>query len=409
MNSCKVCDAPTIEISDPNLRMAVPSGYHLDGELSLAVCETCNFVFNVSSSGGEDYETYYSQLNKHHERAGALAALDQDYFEGLCDFIEAQGNFSFEGARILDFGSGALQFASIARARGASIVDCFDVGDDPPDTKYDLIVSTHCFEHIYEPREQFAFLAGLLADRGVVAVAVPDLEGYANAYYGPYAHFDLEHINHFSAESLRALMASQKLVPRATRRGERRVTPTLAYAEVLVLGVPTFGLVDPGQIATNANPDPVGAWRSEPAVRELLRRSRTDFDVTLRTAVEALNQRNEGVEAGSRRRRVGLFGLSSYAFRVTAALNGAGCGTLDFFADSDSRLAKFSMGTSRILDKAGFSTLLDRARESGETVVVLVAAVNGHRIVDMLEGEFQGFDLEVMALPPDCQNRGEGS
>ena len=106
---------------------------------------------------------------------------------------------------------------------------------------------------------------------------------------------------------------------------------------------------------------------------------------------------------------MGIYGLSSYAFRVASALDALGYADLDFFVDSDSRLVQFSMGASQVQDKSGFLSLLDRARNQGDAVVVLVAAVNGHRIVDMLESEFQGFDLEVIALPPDCQNRTEGA
>ncbi len=408
MTACKVCGASTVEVTDPNLHMAVPSGYPLDGRLSIAVCGACSFVFNVSSSHQADYDDYYSRLNKHHERAGALWALDRDYFEGLCDFIELQGNFSFKDARILDFGSGALQFSSIARARGARLVDCFDVGDDPPETKYDLIVSTHCFEHIFQPSEEFAFLATLLSDGGMVAIAVPDLEGYADAYYGPYSQFDLEHINHFSADSLSMLMATQNVVPQATRRAERRVTPTLAYAEVLVVGVSNSTLGETRKNPTSPQGDPVHVWRAEREVRELLRRSQRDFEDTLSSAVEVFHQRNKGVDASLQKLQVGLYGLSSHAFRVVAALSDLGVGPFDFFADSDSRLTQFSMGTTPILDKSGFSTVLERAREARETVVVLVAAVNGHRIVEMLESEFQGFELVVNALPPDCQNRRRG-
>ena len=66
------------------------------------------------------------------------------------DLIEGVDNFKWSDINVLDYGAGALLFSEMANLRGAKTAINYDLGERLPDLKFQLIVSTHCFEHIYD-------------------------------------------------------------------------------------------------------------------------------------------------------------------------------------------------------------------------------------------------------------------
>ena len=255
------------------------------------------------------------------------------------------------------------------------------------------MISTHCFEHIADPVKALRDCAALVAPGGSLCVAVPDLLRYAQAYYGPYAHFDLEHINHFSLASLSKLFAVIGFETVAHRCVDRMVTDTLAYSEVLVVG-----RASPHTVSV----DTASAYtESTQALTELFATSAHDMARTVsafRTVLAAAQ--------AARHRKIGIYGVASHAFRFISVLKKLGLlEHIDFFADSDARLVSYQLAGKPILSKAQFTQWLEDQRRDGYAVDVLIVAVNSHRIEKMFQDEFDG-QFQYHALPPYCQNRG---
>lgn len=389
---CRSCGSAELKWTQDNMPLMTPSDYPLSGNMSVVTCSDCGFIGNASPSVNADYVNYYTHFNKHYTRTGSLGLIDRSYFEGVLDLIGTDGKLDWTNTDILDFGSGALLFSELAKARGARAAYNYDMESPYPELEYGLVVSTHCFEHVYNFTTEFSRIRDILADDGLFCVAVPDLRGYDEFYYGPYNCFDLEHINHFEIETLTGALARAGFTIVSTRESERRVTPTLAYPEILVLA----------RKAKGPQPEPKPASiRSAPAdvMASYLVRSERDLKVTLNALRDTVaDYAEKGVSAN-----FGIYGLSSYAFRILQQLSDQGFDGFDWMADSDARLTGRTISGKTILGVEGFEALVADARTAGTRPVAFICAVNGHRIETYLS-ETYGDDVDVVMLPPDCQN-----
>jgi len=392
--NCKVCGETVYEFTNSSLNMLVPKGFPLSGELTLNFCKQCQFVSNVSNATQEDYVEYYTKLNKHQVRDGALLEIDKRYFGDLITFVSSNSDFDFLGAKILDFGSGALLFSDMAKEAGADQALNFDIGlSKIGEAKYDLIVSTHTFEHILDPAKVFEDLLAQLTQNGHIVIAVPDFSTYDDVYYGPYSNFDLEHINHFSTPALVALFEKNQIEILAVRNGERRVSPTLAYSEVLLMGKRGSGISNKKFEVTS--------FSAEHKLQTLFGRYEVDFKGTMDSFDELVKE-----SRSSGKSKIGLYGLSSQAFRLLYTLKQIDqLSAIDFYGDSDSRLSEFGYGSSPILKKDEFFMYVKQAIDKGFTVYVIIFAINSYRILEMFSQELAIDGLRVVALPPDSQNR----
>jgi SAM-dependent methyltransferase len=287
-----------------------------------------------------------------------------------------------------------LLFSELAKEAGANLALNFDIGMSTiSDVEYDLVVSTHTFEHLLDPARVFEDLLKLLSHDGYIAIAVPDFSSYKNAYYGPYGHFDLEHINHFSADSLIALYERYQIEIIALRKGERRVSPTLAYSEVLCVGKRMAGVP--------VRKLELGNFSAEHELQSLVERYENDFKSTLNAFSKIVE---EAKSAG--KSQIAIYGLSSYAFRLLHGLKEIGqIDEVDFYGDSDPRLSAYGFEGNPILQKNEFYGNIKDAIDNGFRVYVVVFAINSYRIVEMFNQECMLDGMKVISLPPDSQNR----
>lgn len=301
-----------------------------------------------------------------------------------------------ENRTILDFGSGAFLFNEVAKSFGVESVTNFDIGGPKPSGTFDVVISTHVFEHIFEPMPVLVSLTELVKESGMVLIAVPDLERYDDLYYGPYSNFDLEHINHFSTSSLTKMFELAGLEMILVDHQERRVAPNLSYAEVLVLGRKS------GTIRTEDR----SSFDADKCITELFVRFDKDMEV-MNCGFNGVLEKIERLTPDCERAIV-LYGLSSYAFRFLNMLKFEGfLQFIDVFADSDSRLKglQFPGGSSSIIDKESFVRLQSEFDQNAKKLFVIVAAINSGDIVEMFRKEFPNISVEV--LPPLTMNRWE--
>jgi SAM-dependent methyltransferase len=72
--------------------------------------------------------------------------------------------------------------------------------------KFNFISILHVLEHIDNIDIFFQYLQDLLDEDGYIYIEVPDADGYLDNYFQPFSYFDLEHINHFSLNSITLLI-----------------------------------------------------------------------------------------------------------------------------------------------------------------------------------------------------------
>lgn len=79
--------------------------------------------------------------------------------------------------------------------------------DYATDEQYDLIVSSHFFEHVYQPLETLRKMKSMLVDGGHIIMSVPNLEEENNTFLG--MHF--EHTYHANRSNIREMCERSSL------------------------------------------------------------------------------------------------------------------------------------------------------------------------------------------------------
>lgn len=144
--------------------------------------------------------------------------------------------------RVLDYGCGWGKFASMALAYGCDVYGyeintgfaqyCAGRGikmlmrEEIPSRQFDFINVDQVLEHVADPRETLQFLAGSLADGGLIKISVPGSPTLRKIIASSGGNpdrvvrrecikplFPLIHVNLFSPRSLRALAASAGMQP----------------------------------------------------------------------------------------------------------------------------------------------------------------------------------------------------
>jgi len=235
-HSCRNCSGTNYTLFTDGLLMLTPLVYPLSGDISIFYCNECGFVGNESSANEDDYINYYTHFNKHHSRSGKLNSLDYIYFESKLNLIDQVCHLNWLDCSVLDYGSGALLFSELVKERGSRSSYNYDMKCPYPDIMYDLVFSSHCFEHIYNFKKAFVEIFSILKNDGFFCIAVPNLRGYEVLYDGPYNYFDLEHINHFDVVSLVSTLVNTGFEIVAVHESERQITSTLFTQKYWLLG-----------------------------------------------------------------------------------------------------------------------------------------------------------------------------
>jgi 2-polyprenyl-3-methyl-5-hydroxy-6-metoxy-1,4-benzoquinol methylase len=228
---CPVCNQTQVEILHQQ-RFVLPDGHPLPDHFDVVACPECGFVYADTSGTPEDYDDYYCRYSKYADQqtstGGGGDAKDQKRLELTADAIAAQ--LPGPEARIVDIGCanggllGALKALGFSALLGvdpspacvANTKRLFDVPasqgwllDLPPESApADLVVVSHVLEHVLDLRSAIEKVAGILSENGIVYVEVPDASRYAECIAAPFQDFNVEHINHFYASSLKNLMAA---------------------------------------------------------------------------------------------------------------------------------------------------------------------------------------------------------
>ena len=135
-----------------------------------------------------------------------------------------------QGRRLLDVGCGEGTFLRAARDCGwqavgtelnpdparrlgfdvfNSLEECADLGP------FSSVTLWHSLEHMSDPRAAITKIRRLVADDGVVFIAVPDFEGFQSKAFGEnWLHLDVpRHLYHFTATALDRMLNQNEFIP----------------------------------------------------------------------------------------------------------------------------------------------------------------------------------------------------
>lgn len=225
---CPQCGATAVQVVHDG-RYVLPDGHPLDAAVRVVVCERCGFCFSDTPSTRADFDRYYRDVSKYAD--ASLSSGAGSSREDKCRLAEtAQAIDSFahtRDARLVDIGCGAGGLLDSLSDRGFHDLTGVDpaaacarevsrrghdgvVGtfDNHPlaDASFDGVILSHVLEHVHDISSALAAAARLLRPAGWLYVEVPDAARYGECLIAPFQDFNLEHINHFSARTLRNVL-----------------------------------------------------------------------------------------------------------------------------------------------------------------------------------------------------------
>ncbi len=227
---CPQCGATAAQVVHEG-RYVLPASHPLDAAVRVVECETCGFCFNDTPSTRADFDRYYREVSKYADpRLSSGAGCSPEDASRLTETAQAISSFAGAcDARILDIGCGAGGLLDSLAGLGfhdltgmdPAVACAEEVGrrghrgivgtlDDHrlADASFDGIILSHVLEHVRDLAAAFANVARLLRPAGWLYVEVPDAARYGECLIAPFQDFNLEHINHFSAGTLRNALHS---------------------------------------------------------------------------------------------------------------------------------------------------------------------------------------------------------
>ena len=153
-----------------------------------------------------------------HLRSGSGRLIDIGCNEGRGLRIYARNGFQVEG---LELNAAA---AAVARRTGFAVHTCL-LDDFLPTAAYDVAVLSNVLEHALNPRQMLSDVSRILARGGQVWISLPNSKSRLRRVFGrSWINWHVPfHISHFSAETLRRLLAEAGFLNAQTRQ----ITPAL--------------------------------------------------------------------------------------------------------------------------------------------------------------------------------------
>jgi 2-polyprenyl-3-methyl-5-hydroxy-6-metoxy-1,4-benzoquinol methylase len=204
---------------------------------NVCVCHRCGAGFADGIPSQQELDTYYAERSKYlvGDRVGQESAYDLRRFEIIADQLESL--VTDKSARFLDIGCATGGLLSVLRQRGFKNV----LGTDPSlacveaaqqrhgvparaltlaqhqswAERFDVVLLVGVLEHLRDLATGVTIASQLIRPSGLVYCAQPDMELLLKTKNAPFQQFSVEHVNFFSALTLRHAMARFRLVPQA--------------------------------------------------------------------------------------------------------------------------------------------------------------------------------------------------
>ena len=212
----------------------------MDG-YDLVICEECGMAYADGIPSQAEFDRYYAEMSKY-ERV-SLTNVEKWRFVDIADNLVP---YLKDGATLLDIGCGNGGLLCELKTRGfknlfgvslssrctnnmwskhsihgmeANISDLQKFA-----SRFDIITLIGVLEHLPNPMWAIKVVSKLLKKGAAIYIEVPDAGRFASHTTAPYQFISMEHINYFSGESLRNLMARAGLHAAATSLVERNLS-----------------------------------------------------------------------------------------------------------------------------------------------------------------------------------------
>lgn len=205
-------------------------------DFTVVKCNSCGFVFTNPRPVTSELGNYYQSEDyiSHHDQGSAF--MDKVYrtvrhymLHRKVSIISRNLRKKPVGARLLDYGCATGEFLlrakekgmttfgyepddsarDKARKKGVTVVDKpEELSDNESLGLFDVVSMWHVLEHIPDLHKVKLLLDKIIAQNGLLVVAVPEYKSYdARFYKENWAAWDLpRHLNHFDADTLQQLL-----------------------------------------------------------------------------------------------------------------------------------------------------------------------------------------------------------
>lgn len=225
----------------------------------VVICQGCGFAFADDIPSQADFNDYYALMSKYefNNRKGCATKEYIEYFTKIVDFLLPY--LPDKEAKILDIGCSTGGLLSIFKSKGYKNLlgidpspQCVEtaralykvraavgtISDFNPVEKFDLVILSAVLEHLVDFVSAIQQIRSLLNEKGLLLVAVPDVERFSSYLSPPFQQFSVEHINYFSLYSIRNLLARFSFKEIAARRDEHKLNQA-ADPEIISLSKKT--------------------------------------------------------------------------------------------------------------------------------------------------------------------------
>lgn len=222
---CPQCGCRTVSLIHEGL-FVLPAGHPLEPVVRVVACTACGQCFNDTACTRADYDRYYRDISAYAEprlssgsgagsedrqRLETSARSIKDYVGptpgsvldigcgagGLLDSLAAIG-FN----RLTGMDPSPACVAEVVRRGHRGIVGTIDDHELDVNERFSGVILSHVLEHVRDIPAALAALSNFITPGGWLYVEVPDAMRYSECLIAPFQDFNLEHINHFSSESL---------------------------------------------------------------------------------------------------------------------------------------------------------------------------------------------------------------
>lgn len=237
LSACPRCAAttlvPALSVTDHSVTKEV---------FQLTDCTACNFRFTNPRPTQAEIGRYY-QSEGYISHTNSSASL-QDRLYHLARKRTLHTKYQLlrrlqPHGKVLDIGCGTGEFLAYLMSRGYlvhgvepnlkareqvignhGIPVMPSIEQVPAQEQFQVVTMWHVLEHVPDVRATFKKLFALLADRGILVIAVPDRGSWDATHYGlNWAAWDVpRHLSHFRQEDVHALLHEHGFVRVATKR-----------------------------------------------------------------------------------------------------------------------------------------------------------------------------------------------
>ena len=224
--SCPVCGGNHKKPLFHQTFARLSEGSLLDG-YDVVVCGECGMGYADGIPPQSEFDRYYASMSKYEfaDRAGVQNEWDLQRFGDIASILEPYTN---PAQSILDFGCATGGQLAEFKRRGFQRL----LGVDPsstcaqatqelygvnaesrclsstsaPGEQHDLVLMIAVLEHLRDVRPSLESMKQYLRPGGLLYVELPDAARYHEHFSAPFQFFSMEHINFFSATSLKRLL-----------------------------------------------------------------------------------------------------------------------------------------------------------------------------------------------------------